>query len=106
VRAHASHKSFVPLEPSQSPEQSRDGNPDVRWEGKKRSNATHRSTTDPDARLACKGRERIEELWGEGQESHGLRRFSRRGLERARQEAHLIGWLLNLKRLATLSAPA
>ncbi len=236
VRANASHKSFVPLEPSQSPEQYREmisgkkktermkkrdddgdrGNPDVHWEGKKRSNATHRSTTDPDARLACKGREgaqpgyqvngvmenrnrilmgigvelftgstgeqggglrlidrakrrlrlrpktiggdkgyfaaafmqglldrsikphiaalktggqaihrnvrkmaatlgyqisqrarkRIEELWGEGKEYHGLRRFSRRGIERVRQEAHLIGWLLNLKRLTTLSAPA
>src|ERR1051325_10728061 len=33
----------------------------VDWHGQKRSNATHRSTTDPDARLARKGR---------GKESH------------------------------------
>src|SRR5581483_6429878 len=33
------------------------GNPDVRWDGQKRSNATHRSTTDPDARLASKGKD-------------------------------------------------
>jgi IS5 family transposase len=56
--------------------------------------------------ISRRARKRIEELWGEGKEYHGLRRFSRRGLERVRQEAHLIGWLLNLKRLATLSAPA
>ncbi len=237
VRANASQKSFVPLDPKQSPEDYREvisgkkkaertkkgdkggdgGNPDVRWNGQKRSNATHRSTTDPDARLAAKGKEgaqpgyqvngvmenrnrllmgigvelftgstgervgglrlidkarqklrlkprslggdkgyfessflraliakrikphiatfersrqpihqfvkrmgrtvgyqisqrarkRIEELWGEGKEYHGLRRFARRGLERVRQEAYLIGWLLNLKRLSSLQeAPA
>lgn len=234
VRANASHKSIVPLELHQSPEEFREnisgkkkaqrtrkdggdddrGNPTVSWEGQKRSNATHRSTTDPDSRLAFKGREgaqlsyhvngvmenrnrilmglgvevfrssaseregalslidrarrrlrlrprtvggdkgyfegslmralvgrkikphfasiekarqdihlkvkrmaktlgyqasqrarkRIEELWGEGKEHHGLRRFSRRGIEAVRQEALMIGWLLNLKRLAALQA--
>lgn len=53
-----------------------------------------------------RARKRIEELWGEGKEHHGLRRFSRRGIGRVRQEALLIGWLLNLKRLTTLQAPA
>lgn len=238
VRADASHKSLAALEPRQSPEEYReviagkkksertkkrddddDGtpkNPTVRWEGEKRSNATHRSKTDPDSRLAFKGKEgaqlsyqvngvmenrnrllmgigveiftsstgerlgalkmiakarrrfglkprtlggdkgyfekgfltelvesgikphiatlersgqaihrfvkrmakslsyqqsqrsrkRIEELWGEGKEYHGLRRFRRRGLERVRQETFMIGWLLNLKRLTTLYAPA
>jgi len=237
VRANASHKSFVAIEPRETPEEYREmisgkkkaertgkkndddkdaGNPTVRWDGQKRSNATHRSTTDPDARLACKGRDgaqpayqvngvmenrnrilmgigvevfasskgeqegglrlierakqrlklkprtlggdkgyfaaaflqklrnarirphiamleranqpihryakrlaktigyqisqrarkRIEELWGEGKEQHGLRRFSRRGVERVTQESFLIGWLLNLKRLATLEAVA
>lgn len=237
VRANASHKSLVAIEPRQSPEEYRElisgkkkaqrtkkrgdddkdgGNPTVRWEGEKRSNATHRSTTDGDARLAFKGKEgahlsyqvnavmenrnrlltgigveiftsstgeqegalsllkrarkrlrlgprtmgadkgyfaaeflkslrgrrikphvaakergrqpihkyvkrlaktmgyqasqrarkKIEELFGEGKEQHGLRRFARRGIERVRQEVLLIGWLLNLKRLATLEAAA
>jgi transposase len=232
VRANASHKSLSPIVVDQSPghyrqelsgktkaERLKSGkddeggpkNPTVKWEGEKRSNATHRSTTDPDSRLACKGREgaqpsyhvngvmenrnrilvgigvevfrgstseregalslierakqrlrlkpktvggdkgyfeaglmktldeqgikphiatlerahqpihekvkkmtrtlayqtsqrarkRIEELWGEAKEQHGFRRFARRGLERVRQEAMMIGWLLNLKRLAS-----
>lgn len=236
VRADASQKSFVPFDVRMSPEKYREmisgkkkaertkghddddrGNPTVRWDGQKRSNATHRSTSDPDARLARKShqdgahpsytvngvmenrnrvlvgigveifasgaseragalrlidrakqryrlrpssagadkgyfdssflkalyrrrirphvaalnkgmqdihrrvrglskgvgfqlsqraRKRIEELWGEAKDRHGLRRFSRRGLERVRQEAYLIGWLLNLKRLATLYSTA
>ena len=234
VRANASHKSFVPIEVNQSPEQYREaisgkkkaerrqkddggdkGNPTVDFRGEKRSNATHRSTSDPDARFAhksgrgysqpgytvngimenrnrilvgigvevfrgglseregalgllerakrrlglrpktlggdkgyfekkfikglfkrwvephiaptSKGREKIhmrirmrqrgfgfglsqrarkliEELWGEGKDWHGLRRFSRRQIPRVRQEAWLIGWLLNLKRLSGLQA--
>lgn len=233
VRANASQKSFVPIEVLQKPEdyrktissqkadEGRDddgdkGNPNVNWHGEKRSNATHRSTTDPDARIATKSaketavpaytvnavmenrnrilmgigvevfagnaerdgatdlldrarkrlkikpkslggdkgyfvrkfvqglldrgiaphvsikkkgrggalmrtrmrerglgfqlsqraRKRIEELWGEGKELHGLRRFLRRMLANVRQEALMIGWLLNLKRLAALQARA
>src|SRR5208283_1966771 len=70
VRANASHKSFVPIEVHQSPEEFRKtiagkkksdeknndnddkSNPDVDFRGEKRSNETHRSTTDPDARIA------------------------------------------------------
>jgi hypothetical protein len=233
TRANASHKSFVPIEVLEKPEEYRKtmkgqkketknpdddpGNPDVDWKGQKRSNATHRSTTDPDARIATKSnketavpaytvngimenrnrllmgigveifhgltserngalalldqakkkfytrpktlggdkgyfvegfiqalfsrkiephvavyergstqahgrirqrlrglayslsqraRKRIEELWGEAKEYHGLRRFLRRTLVNVRQEALLMGWLLNLKRLATLEARA
>jgi len=236
VRANASQKSLAPLDPAQSPEEYREkisgkqkaertkkrdgdkgdpGNPDVRRDGQKRSNKTHRSTTDPDARLASKGKEgaqlnyqvngvmenrnlflvgigveiftgngereggvellkragrrlryrpktlgadkgyfeskflhellrrkirphvatfersrqkihqyvkalartknyqtsqrarkRIEELWGEAKECHGMRRFARRGLERVRQEAFMMGWLLNLKRTALLAGSA
>jgi len=235
VRADASHKSFAPIEVYQSPQEYRralrgqpkpqaepetaptppedPGNPTVNWRGQKRSNATHRSTTDPDARLARKSsgegaapaytvngvmenrhrllvgigveraegpqaerqgamglvarakrklklrpasvggdkgffeqtfirgllrrriqphiavydrgssrvhmrirmrqrgagyqwsqraRKKIEELWGEAKEEHGFRRFFRRTLENVRQEALMIGWLLNLKRLAAL----
>ena len=72
TRANASQKSFVPIELHQSPERFREvmsgkkkaerrggqdddkGNPSVDWRGEKRSNKTHRSTTDPDARIATK----------------------------------------------------
>ena len=53
-------------------------------------------------RLSQRCRKKIEELFGEGKDWHGLRRFRRRGLHRVREEAWLIGWVLNLKRLATL----
>lgn len=55
-------------------------------------------------KLSQRARKKIEELWGEGKELHGLRRFVRRQLENVRQEAYMIGWLLNLKRIATLQA--
>jgi hypothetical protein len=56
--------------------------------------------------LSQMARKKIEELWGEGKDLHGLRRFGRRMLENVRQEAWLIGWLLNLKRLSRLEAMA
>src|SRR5512145_315098 len=74
VRANASYKSFVPIEVAMDPEeykrrlrrddaqqdQSNDepsdpSNRAVNFRGEKRSNATHRSTTDPDCRFALKG---------------------------------------------------
>jgi len=55
--------------------------------------------------LSQRCRKLIEELFGEGKDWHGLRRFRRRGLHRVRQETYLIGWVLNLKRLAKLLAP-
>jgi len=55
--------------------------------------------------LSQRCRKKIEELFGEGKEWHGLRRFRRRGLSKVRQEAWLIGWVLNLKRLAKLIGP-
>jgi transposase len=57
IEAAASLKSFraknkLPAdEPPDDP-----GNPTVNFRGEKRSNATHQSTTDPEARLAKKGR--------------------------------------------------
>lgn len=82
VRADCSHKSFVPIEvaespvafrarvarenpvpeaPAAPPEPEDPGNPLVTWRGETRSNATHRSTTDPDARYMRRGK---------GRESH------------------------------------
>ena len=52
--------------------------------------------------LSQRARKKIEELWGEAKCWHGFRRFHRRGLLQVRDEAFLMGWLLNLKRLATL----
>ena len=57
-------------------------------------------------RLSQRCRKLIEELFGEGKDWHGLRRFRRRGLARVRQETYLIGWVLNLKRLAKHLGPA
>lgn len=51
--------------------------------------------------LSQRARKKIEELFGEAKDWHGMRRFRRRGLVRVREEAWLIGWVLNLKRLAT-----
>jgi len=54
LEAWASHKSFRPK--SEPPEPGGGGrNPEVDFRGEKRSNATHQSSTDPDARLARKG---------------------------------------------------
>ena len=56
-------------------------------------------------RLSQRCRKKIEELFGEAKDWHGLRRFRRRRLFRVREEALLVGWVLNLKRLATVLGP-
>jgi hypothetical protein len=56
-------------------------------------------------RMSQRCRKLIEELFGEGKDWHGLRRFRRRGLARVRQETYLIGWVLNLKRRAKHLGP-
>src|SRR5712692_5935513 len=55
VEAWASLKSFKPRHqgPTQPPDDP--GNPMVNFHGERRSNATHQSTTDPEAKLAKKG---------------------------------------------------
>lgn len=68
VQANASHKSFVPMEVFLKPEEYKKrlrsldttsaqdpGNPTITFRGEQRSNQTHVSTTDPDAKLANKG---------------------------------------------------
>lgn len=57
-------------------------------------------------RLSQRCRKKIEELFGEAKDWHGMRRFRRRGLLRVREEAWLVGWVLNLKRLASALQPA
>src|ERR1700730_8518670 len=58
IEAAASLKSFRPKDEPPPPKRPDGGSPSNRWadfHGEKRSNATHQSTTDPDARLCRKG---------------------------------------------------
>lgn len=56
LEAWASQKSIRPLDPAATPPSSDDdsSNPTIDFRGEKRSNGTHRSVTDPDARMAKK----------------------------------------------------
>ncbi len=54
IRAWASHKSFVPKDGPPPPSSGSRTNPEVDFKGKKRSNETHASTTDPEAKLFAK----------------------------------------------------
>lgn len=54
IRAWASHKSFVPKDGPPPPASGSTRNPEVDFKGQKRSNDTHASKTDPDARLFAK----------------------------------------------------
>jgi transposase len=75
IEAWAGLKSFkrkgAPLEPPDDP-----GNPTVNFHGERRSNATHASTTDPEARLARKGNQHEAKLAYQGhvlmENRHGL----------------------------------
>jgi len=54
IEAWASQKSFQRKDDNQAPPPDDPGNPTVNFHGQKRSNETHPSTTDPEARLARK----------------------------------------------------
>src|SRR5258705_3112240 len=54
IEAWASQKSFQRKQEKQAPPPDDPGNPTVDFHGEKRSNDTHQSTTDPEARLARK----------------------------------------------------
>lgn len=54
IRAWASHKSFVPKDGPPPDKTGSTGNPEVDFKRQKRSNDTHASITDPDARLFTK----------------------------------------------------
>jgi hypothetical protein len=56
LEAWASLKSFKAKDADDAPPPNDPGNPTVNFHGETRSNATHASTTDPEARLARKGR--------------------------------------------------
>jgi transposase len=59
LEAYASQKSYRPKD---EPPQGEGRNPDVNFRGQRRSNETHVSRTDPDARLAKKGPGRESKL--------------------------------------------
>jgi transposase len=61
LEAWASHKSFRPRGDDDDPPAA-GGNPTVNFHGQRRRNATHRSTTDPDARLYKKAQGREAHL--------------------------------------------
>jgi transposase len=54
IEAWASHKSFQRKDGPEQPPPDDPGNPTVDFHGERRSNDTHESTTDPEARLARK----------------------------------------------------
>jgi transposase len=56
IEAWASLKSFQPKKGPADPKDNDPGNADVDFKGQKRSNATHQSTTDPEAQLMRKGK--------------------------------------------------
>ncbi|MGH9477564.1 MAG: IS5 family transposase [Terriglobales bacterium] len=55
IEAWAGHKSFQRKGGEPQPPPADPGNPGVDFHGERRTNATHQSTTDPEARLARKG---------------------------------------------------
>jgi transposase len=55
IEAWASHKSFMRKDGADQPPPDDPGNPTVDFHGERRNNATHQSSTDPEARLARKG---------------------------------------------------
>ena len=56
IRAWASHKSFVPKDGPPPDQSGSASNPEVDFKRQKRSNETHQSSTDPDARLYTKSK--------------------------------------------------
>lgn len=62
LKAWASHKSFQPRDQDPPRDGEGGGNPTVNFHGQRRTNATHQSKTDPDARLYKKARGREAHL--------------------------------------------
>jgi hypothetical protein len=57
LKAWASHKSFKPKDGPRRRSRRTGRNAEVQWHGQKRSNDTHASTTDPEARLYRKSQQ-------------------------------------------------
>ena len=63
IEAAASIKSFRRRDEEQQPSDDDPGNPSVDFRGERRSNETHQSSTDPQARLMRKGKGRRRPSW-------------------------------------------
>lgn len=76
IEAWASLKSFKPKGAAAGPPPDDPGNPTVNFHGERRSNVTHGSTTDPDARVARKAKGHEAKLAYQGhvlmENRHGL----------------------------------
>ena len=76
IEAWASLKSFKREGQPPAPPPDDPGNPTVNFHGERRSNATHASTTDPEARLSRKGDAQEAKLYYQGhvlmENRHGL----------------------------------
>lgn|SRR3989338_4435942 len=76
IEAWASHKSFQAKEQARRSDDDDPGNATVDFRGQKRSNATHQSTTDPQARLYRKSSQTQSQLCYQGhvcmENRHGL----------------------------------
>jgi transposase len=76
IRSWASLKSLAPKEGERKVEDDDPGNPTVNFHQEKRTNATHQSTTDPEALLARKGKGKEAHLCHSGhvvmENRHGL----------------------------------
>jgi len=76
IEAWASLKSVKPKAAPAPPPPDDPGNPTVNFHGERRTNATHQSTTDPEARLARKGQRKEAKLCFSGhvlmENRHGL----------------------------------
>ena len=76
IEAWASLKSFQRKDAPGGPPPDDPGNPTVDFHGERRSNRTHASTTDPDARLYRKGNGQEAKLYHQGhvlmENRHGL----------------------------------
>jgi transposase len=66
IEAWASLKSFKPTGTPPTPPPDDPGNPTVNFHGERRGNATHASTTDPEARLFRKGNAHEAKLYYQG----------------------------------------
>ena len=62
LQAWASHKSFEPKDSDPNGDGPKGRNSEVQWHGQKRSNDTHASTTDPEARLYRKSNNTAAQL--------------------------------------------
>ena len=62
LQAWASHKSFKPKDSDPNGDGPKGRNSEVQWHGQKRSNDTHASTTDPEARLYRKSNNTAAQL--------------------------------------------